>query len=129
MTISSGKRVIGRLTNRKEFLAVQKGLRLRGPYFLLEVAERQSGDGPARVGYTVTRKQGNSVERNRIRRRLREGVRCHAALPFSDRHDYVLVARRDALDASFAELEAALEKRIADAGKQIRKFAKTKPVA
>lgn len=128
MTDISGMREIGRMKNRKDFLAVQKGRRLRGPYFLLETAARGDGDGPARVGFTVTRKQGNAVERNRIRRRLREAIRLEPALPFQNGHDYVFVARRDAMSAPFCALQSALRNRIAEAGGHGRKPATTQPV-
>jgi ribonuclease P protein component len=63
--------------------------------------------GAARVGFTVTKKVGNAVERNRIRRRLRAAV---ADLrPFMrGGFDYVVVARRPALWLDFARLEASL---------------------
>jgi len=106
----------GRLLSRPDFLAVQKGLRLRGPYFLLEVLDRKQPDQPARVGFTVTKKQGNAVERNRMRRRLREAVRLSAVatgVTFRPGHDYVVVARRDCLNAPFDRIGAALVLRLA----------------
>jgi ribonuclease P protein component len=51
--------------------------------------------GPARVGYTTTKKVGIAVIRNRARRRLREAARHHAGL-FQPGCDYVLVARTEA---------------------------------
>jgi ribonuclease P protein component len=63
---------------------------------------------PARVGLTVTRKVGGAVERNRIRRRLREAVRLTADLQLHQGHDYVIVARREALSTPFAELQQEL---------------------
>lgn len=102
----------GRLKNRPEFLAVQKGKRLRGPYFLLETLDRGAPDQAPRIGFTVTKKQGNSVERNRMRRRLREVVRYMAGVPFKPGHDYVVVARRDTLSAPFDGLISALTERV-----------------
>ncbi|MBC7282733.1 ribonuclease P protein component [Hoeflea sp.] len=106
----------GRLKSRPDFLAVQKGKRLRGPYFLLETLDRGKPDQPPRIGYTVTKKQGNSVERNRMRRRLKEAVRHIAGVPFKPGHDYVVVARRDTLAAPFDKLIAALTERIGESG-------------
>ncbi|OCW58407.1 ribonuclease P protein component [Hoeflea olei] len=106
----------GRLKTRPDFLAVQKGRRLRGPYFLLETLDRGKPDHPPRIGYTVTKKQGNSVERNRMRRRLKEAVRHIAGVPFKPGHDYVVVARRDTLTAPFDGLVRALAERIAEGG-------------
>ena len=53
---------------------------------------------------TVTKKVGDAVERNRIRRRLREALRITGDLPLRDDHDYVLVARREALSEDFRAL-------------------------
>jgi ribonuclease P protein component len=100
-----------RLTKRAEFLAVRRGEKRRGRYFLVEVLDRGDAD-PPRVGYTVTRKVGNAVVRNRIRRRLREAVRVHAADDMAPGSDYVIVGREDALFAPFAELKAELSRRI-----------------
>ena len=107
----------GRLKTRPDFLAVQKGKRLRGPYFLLESLDRGEPDQAPRIGFTVTKKQGNSVERNRMRRRLREVVRHMAGVPFKPGHDYVVVARRDTLAAPFERLVTALTERVAESAR------------
>jgi len=109
----------GRLKSRPDFLAVQKGLRLRGPFFQLELLDRNSPDEAPRVGFTVTRRHGNAVERNRIRRRLRETVRLTEGVPFRPGHDYVLVARREALTAPFDALGKALAARVAEGNRKI----------
>ena len=106
-----GKPTAGRLKTRPEFLSVRAGERRNGPYFLLELRDRGDGGAP-RVGYTVTKRQGNAVERNRMRRRLREAVRLVGQFAMRPGHDYVVVARRDALDASFSRLTSALKARI-----------------
>lgn len=110
----------GRLKIRPDFLAVQKGKRLRGPYFLLETLDRGDPEQAPRIGFTVTKKQGNSVERNRMRRRLREVVRHMAGVPFKPGHDYVVVARRDTLSAPFDGLVAALTERVNESAKPRR---------
>lgn len=116
----------GRLKNRPDFLAAQKGRRLRGPYFLLETLDRGLPGEAPRIGYTVTRKQGNAVKRNRMRRRLREAVRLMATgqsvelagVPFKPGHDYVVVARRDVLEVPFDKLVHALAERIGESTSQ-----------
>lgn len=119
MTNLTHTREPGRLKSRPDFLRVQKGLRLRGPYFLLELVDRDEPDASPRVGYTVTRKQGNAVERNRMRRRLREIVRLAEGVSFRPGHDYVLVARRDTLSAPFEEIGKAFAARIAEGHRKI----------
>ena len=101
----------GRLRKRAEFLAVRAGEKRRGRLFLLETRER-CDDGEPRFGMTVTKKVGNAVVRNRIRRRLREAVRVGAADDMKAGSDDVIVARRDVLSAPFASLKAELSRRI-----------------
>jgi ribonuclease P protein component len=73
-------------------LRVQKGLRAHFPGLILEARRRAPAEGPARFGFTATKKIGDAVTRNRAKRRLREAARALAnlALPGCD---YVLVAR------------------------------------
>ena len=105
-------KTVGRLKSRPQFLAVQKGEKRKGRTFLLEVLDRHEPDTAARAGFTVTKKHGNSVERNRMRRRLREAVRLQAGFAMQPGHDYVIVARRDVLTVSFDLLTAQLIDRI-----------------
>ena len=66
------------------------------------------GRWPPRFGFTVTKRVAKkAVERNRMRRRLREAVRLDAENAQAG-HDYVLVARRSALIEPFTDLKAAL---------------------
>ena len=102
----------GRLKSRPEFLAVREGEKRRGPLFLLEVLDRRLPDTLPRAGFTVTKKQGNAVERNRMKRRLKEAVRLHAAIAMQPGHDYVVVARREALGVPFERLVSELVARV-----------------
>lgn len=81
----------------------------------MEVLER-GDDAPPRFGLTVTKKTGHAVIRNRIRRRLREAIRTHAADDMSVGNDYVIVGRADILEASFDRLKAELSRRMRKAG-------------
>ncbi|WP_370691505.1 ribonuclease P protein component [Affinirhizobium pseudoryzae] len=114
------EKTVGRLKSRPQFLAVRDGEKRRGPYFLVEVLDRKEPDTAPRVGFTVTKKQGNAVERNRMKRRLRELVRHSARFAMKDGHDYVIVARREMLNKPFAELAAALSERVESRPKQKR---------
>ncbi|MEX0407569.1 ribonuclease P protein component [Aquibium sp. LZ166] len=100
-----------RLKKRADFLATRRGEKRRGRLFLLEVLDRQDGGEP-RFGLTVTKKTGNAVVRNRIRRRLKEAVRVHAAGDMAAGNDYVIVGRREILAAPFDALKAELSRRI-----------------
>lgn len=100
-----------RLRKRAEFLAVRRGEKRRGRLFLLESLDR-GDDGDPRYGLTVTKKVGNAVERNRIRRRLGEAVRVHAAGDMVRGRDYVIVGRREILAARFDALKAELSRRM-----------------
>jgi ribonuclease P protein component len=109
-----------RLTRRTDFLAAAKGLRASYGAFVVQARQRAE-DGPARIGFTVSRQVGNAVERNRVRRRLREVVRLSAQdwlkkdqAGMHGGHDYVLIGRRAALAAPFGamrqDLDAALRR-------------------
>jgi ribonuclease P protein component len=101
-----------RLKRRADFVAAAKGRRHHTPRLTLQAYDRKDGDpaaATARVGFTVTRKVGNAVVRNRVKRRLRAAVaELCASGPGRDAvlpgHDYVIVGRRDSLAAPFAQL-------------------------
>ena len=57
-----------------------------------------------RVGFTVSRKLGNAVTRNRVRRRLREIMRLHADELLKG-WDLILVARTRAVNSDYGKLE------------------------
>jgi len=99
------------IKRRAHFLRVRGGARHACASFALETKPRPPGelDREARFGFTVTKKLGNAVVRNRIKRRLREAVR-HSASPYSlPDHDYVLIAREATLRRSFADLVVDLQ--------------------
>ena len=93
-----------RLRQRADFLAVANGARINAAAFVLQGRCRDD-DGPVRVGFTVTKKNGTATERNRIRRRLRELVkRLDHTISMRPHSDYVLVGRRAALTHDFATM-------------------------
>jgi ribonuclease P protein component len=100
-----------RLTRSSEFAAVRtRGRAEQGRFLVCSVAACGPGDAPdltesARVGIITSRRVGCAVERNRVRRRLREIVRADRPLL---RHGIwiVLIARQRAVQASFDELRS-----------------------
>ena len=97
-----------RLRQRADFLAAATGIKVPAAAFVLQARKRRDA-GPARFGFTVSKKVGNAVERNRVRRRLREIVRLSAASRLRAGHDYVLVGRRAALNLPFARMTQDFE--------------------
>lgn len=94
------------LTRRADFLAANRGLRVARPGFVL-LARPNGGEG-VRYGITVTKKIGNAVVRNRMKRRFRELLRD--ALPgagLAD-HDHVLIGREGGIERDFAALREEL---------------------
>lgn len=110
-----------RLRQRADFLAAAAGSRVTAAGFVLQTRQRAE-TGPVRVGFTVSRKVGSAVERNRVRRRLREIVRLADASRLRPGHDYVLVGRRAALTAPFERMAQDFEGALArlHAGRQRR---------
>lgn len=107
------------LKKRAEFLRLRGGARFATPSFVLETRPRVAGSGrskiagqeaEARFGFTVTKKLGGAVVRNRIRRRLKAAVGLVAPSLAYANHDYVLVARLAAFDREFAEVKKDLER-------------------
>ena len=91
-----------RLKQRADFLAAASGAKVATAGFVLQGRNRDDGE-PARVGFTVSRKVGTAVERNRVRRRLRDIVK-RAAESLRAGYDYVLVGRRTALSRQFDQM-------------------------
>ena len=99
-----------RLSKRAQFLNAAKGRRAGRTAFSLQAAAVPSAD--AGVGFTVTKKVGNSPERNRIKRRLRAAAKA-CGPQFHPQHDYVLVGRREALTLPFSRVVSDLSSAIA----------------
>jgi ribonuclease P protein component len=93
-----------RLVRRADFVACSKGRRVATAAFVLQERRRDDAGAP-RFGFTATKKTaGRAVERNRMRRRLKEAVRLGARDAARPGSDYVLVLNRAALDRPFDKL-------------------------
>jgi ribonuclease P protein component len=64
----------------------------------------------ARLGFTVSKRVGNAVERNRVRRRLKEASRIIFPKYGIPNYDYVLIGRKNALFMDFKTIEKTLKK-------------------
>jgi ribonuclease P protein component len=109
-----------RLRRRADFQRAARGRRAQAESLALQArvrAEAEVGEARPRVGFTVTRKIGGAVERNRIRRRLKAALAAASAIAPDAHSDYVLVARRPALTRRFAALVADVERAFAQIGR------------
>lgn len=118
------------LKKRPDFLAVRSGKRVQTSAFIVQIARRASShpgaddDEAFRIGFTVTKKIGNAVERNRIKRRLRSACDLLDLPAARIGCDCVIVARRTVLTLPFPDLVerlnesmiAALSQRVAKHG-------------
>jgi len=116
MTRTSGARGDGtqrfqprdRLKKRYEFKQTQlSGRRIHTPHFLIVVHPNALQN--SRLGITVTKKVGNAVQRNRIKRVVREVFRRNRSL-FPASHDLVFIAKRGAVDIEYGSLLGELQR-------------------
>jgi ribonuclease P protein component len=107
------------LRSRPDFQSVAKGAKTARPGFVLQ-GRRRSAEGSPRFGFTVSRKVGNAVERNRVRRRLKEAVRLAAEKDALAGVDYVLIGRTAALGRSFDRLLGDLTSGLAAVNQELR---------
>lgn len=108
------------LKSRRQFLAVARtGKRSVRPGLILQAGDKHD-EGPGssrcspRIGFTVSRKVGNAVERNRVKRRFRVLARQLLAEKADPARDYVLVGRRGAVKRPFGLLQKDLEQAMRD---------------
>ena len=107
---------LARLKRRAEFLRVAAANRKWAtPGLVLQAAERAEG-GEARVGFTVSRKVGDAVRRNRARRRLRAAADRLLPTCAAAGRDYVIIGRPATLDRPFDALLGDLEQALTRLG-------------
>ena len=96
-----------RLKRRQDFVAAAKGVYQPMPAFVVQALARND-DEPARIGFTCTKKLGNAVIRNRIKRRLREAARLSLPNAVKRGFDYVVIGRAPAENRPFQVLQSDL---------------------
>lgn len=108
---------MARIKTRRDFLAANSGIRVPMPPFILLV--KPTALGVPRAGFTVTKRIGNAVARNRAKRRLREVARLAMpglAVPSAD---HIFIARPQEAELPFEELLAMTVKALAKAHKRV----------
>ena len=101
--------VIRTLQRRPEFLAANKGQRIPNASVLLIISRRHDGDDTIGVGYTVTKKIGNAVVRNRMKRRYRALAQMLLPTLGIAGADHIFIGRHSAVERDFALMCADLE--------------------
>lgn len=121
---------ISRLKSRKDFLRAQKGIRRRSSGLTVELCATPDTTDAAktdcRVGFTASKKVGNSVARNRAKRRMRALAAEILPTLAEPGHDYVLIARPQTIDRPFDLLRQDLTEAVTQANRLQRK---TRPAA
>ncbi|HEX6741474.1 MAG TPA: ribonuclease P protein component [Sphingomicrobium sp.] len=102
------------MKKRADFVAANGGRRVPTPGFILLVRDRADSDPAMRVGFTVTKKIGGAVVRNRMKRRFRALAREIVPAKGFAGSDHVMIGRDKGVERDFAllrsELAGALEK-------------------
>jgi ribonuclease P protein component len=88
------------------------------PGFVLLVRPREDGDPTMRVGFTVTKKIGNAVVRNRMKRRLRSLARELLPAQGIAGADHVLIGRNGGIERDFDSLRRELGKALGKVARQ-----------
>jgi ribonuclease P protein component len=98
---------LGRVTARRDYLAANRGKRTATPGFVLIVHVR-AADAEMRAGFTVTKKIGNAVVRNRCKRRLRALARDVLPDHGVAGADHIFIGRSETATREFAAMRADL---------------------
>jgi ribonuclease P protein component len=105
------------ISKRADFLAANAGLRAPTPGFILLVRDRKDSDPSMRVGFTVTKKIGGAVVRNRMKRRFRALAREIVPAAGFPGADHIMIGRANGIEREYALLRSEL----AGALKRLRK--------
>lgn len=98
------------IKKRSDFLAANRGKRYATPGFVLLVRYRQDDSPAIRLGITITKKVGNAVIRNRMRRRFRALAQEMLADKGKAGADHILIGRDSGIERDFDALRADMVK-------------------
>jgi ribonuclease P protein component len=96
------------ISKRADFLAANGGLRTTTPGFVLLVRDRKDDDPQMRVGFTVTKKIGGAVVRNRMKRRFRALAREIVPTNGFSGADHVMIGRARGIERDFGAMRSEL---------------------
>jgi len=96
------------ISKRADFIAANSGLRVTTPGFILLVRDRKDSDLGMRVGFTVTKKIGGAVVRNRMKRRFRALARELVPSQGLAGADHVMIGRAKGIEREFGLLRTEL---------------------
>ncbi|MEQ1704571.1 MAG: ribonuclease P protein component [Rickettsiales bacterium] len=102
------------IKKRRDFLlAAAEGKKFVTNSIILQMVKRADNhpvsSESVRIGYTVTKKMGGAVIRNKIKRRLREAAKLVTVKYGRTGHDYVVISRHKALTCNFSDLQRDME--------------------
>ena len=98
------------IKKRSDFLAANRGKRYATPGFVLLVRDRRDDSPAIRLGITITKKVGNAVIRNRMRRRFRALAQEMLADKGKAGADHILIGRDSGIERDFDALRADMVK-------------------
>lgn len=116
-----------KVKRRRDYLAINNSLfYCHSEFFLLKAKQRdknnlEPSDIP-RLGFTVTKKLGKAVVRNKCKRQLKEASRLINVFYILKDFDYVLIAKKGMLTAKFSDLIKELERAFSTITSRIRRY-------
>jgi ribonuclease P protein component len=112
-----------RVRKRPEFLDLTaRGVRVATPHFVLLAAKQAAGSGPSRLGITASRRVGNAIVRNRLKRLAREAFRALSGV-VPEGHDLLVICRHGGASSAqqvILEWERARPKLLQQLGRAAR---------